>query len=960
MTADPNNGTPEDPGYTKGKHLNFEGAVIDDDPVITDTGEKIILESPKLCIYYDPSFYSLTNLDVMDLNPVKQPFHKTQGTHIVVKVLIFLFRNAEAFVEAPIVILQSLLNSMDYGEEGETTFFSVTNDILSFLGQIIEWVGVAIIGFLEEVGQINRSVDDKVYGCVKLPLGPFPPPCCETVAPFFPVAQTYRICHIGDDGLPVESVEGNECVVSTLRNNYIHNSIRTGYDHFVPLCEHGEDPMTTDKCVVIENMDSFASASLLHVSTARRDIIKHCDDAPAGAVCVRSMLPHKCSVTSNGCQDGFRVVYATQLGSLVNARQYFRDDLSDCTNSTNAVCQKIWGINIGEFVDTSLSFEEIHTNEILPLSNSFTLVDKNDREAFFNSSIVRMSESNMINTAIQYPQQICVFEGDMVVGCESRAPKPKISVYECGGGMIPGLSCTSTYFSPQFIASYSSEYKVSESTTAIDRTSAVIAPESIHNTSSINNIINLAGDTYDSFVTDESFQVKPFPGPPNPNSLFGNYKDDILPYDENTGENPDAIYLSGLEYIMGKYHLGGKNNCLTSSSNKKCPDNPKLCVLTKLLNTNTVKCSVFMSKSMQYGGFVRCTDNQTFNCAEIDTMTKIGGGTVKIRSCDNGVTCYDSSNELCIVSTSLDNRMDPSPSLGTTLSEDQYYDSSSNSEYASAPTGSSSQYDTDLYALRDKTALEMGLCVNVPQGTCPEQTNYSEANNYAYWPTTQVEKIAQGTCKTGYVADGPLKRRCLALPETKTFAFEKIDSKCIVPTLSQKSNGNYIISSEARTLGINITISVLEVNAAFNSSVGHYFLDNNGNPISGIVDIGSTQSMGNASSSYGPSSIPANATEIGFFLIPDGYNQNNNLNYSTYVTFQNSGNWKAYRSSNNQLIKGDKRDAFFTDRGLNPTGSQQAKITRDENLMEWKDQDNGGERADFRNLVLRVDAKIEP
>ena len=50
MPADPIRNTPVDPGYTRGKHLNFEGATKDDKRIKTHDGEVIILEPPKLCI----------------------------------------------------------------------------------------------------------------------------------------------------------------------------------------------------------------------------------------------------------------------------------------------------------------------------------------------------------------------------------------------------------------------------------------------------------------------------------------------------------------------------------------------------------------------------------------------------------------------------------------------------------------------------------------------------------------------------------------------------------------------------------------------------------------------------------------------------------------------------------------------------------------------------------------------
>jgi len=775
MPADLDRGFAQDPGYTKAKHLNFEGATKDDKPIVTIDGETIILESPKLCLYKDPAFFSSEDgFDVMDLDPNKQSYHKTAEIHPVVRVIIFFIDNISTFAQSPFTLISSLFGLMDDGEEGETTFGSVMSDIFSFLGKIIEWVGNAIIEFLKAIGQINRAVNEEVYGCVNLPMGPFPPPYCSTVAPFFQVANTQYICHIGEDGLPIQSTENRECVVSTLRNNYIHNSIRVGYEHFVPLCTKGEDPMTTDKCVVIKNLDSFALASAFHSLTARRDIIKPCASAASGEPCVQSMIQHSCSVSSNGCQDGFRVVYSTTVGGTTSARSYFRDDIDDCPSSTSATCQKVWGINTGEFADKNVTFDPAEdAYNIRPLIESFTLLDKSKREAFFTATMVRISGFNTQYKFTQEPNQFCVFEGDQVVGCLNRAPVPRPLISECKSGVGPG-SCTSTYFAPKFIVSYNSTYRNSADPldTSTDSTSALIEPLSVYNSSgAISTVVNLAGDEFESFVTDDTFKVKPFSGPnsPNPSSVIGVYQNNILPV-VGTTVNEDAVYLSGLEYINDKYHLGGKYACLASPNAPRCPANPKLCVKAKLLNKDTVLCSVFTSKNALHGGLGLCSSA----CPAIDSMPKIGGGTVTIRQCADNKKCYDGTVELCQVSNLVSDRVDPIAGLGRELSDSQYYNTSVSSDYAGSPGVYGVNYDTNAHGIRDKTAVELGLCSEIPQGTCAEQTDYSKDNGYAYWPSVNSGLDSNGTCQPNWSPVSPLVRKCIPFSASKTFGLEPL------------------------------------------------------------------------------------------------------------------------------------------------------------------------------------------
>ena len=784
---------PADPGYTEGKHLDEEGNTVDDELIPTSDGGTFSIVVPKLCLYKDPSFLEIGldtgdgngGIDLLDTNPIKQPFHRTVGMHPVVEAIVFFIDNAATFTDSSINMITSLFSMLGDGGGsnadsggGNASAFAVLADALSFVGDIITLLGSLITDALKEIGQINRVVDEKIYGCVNIPLGPYPPPFCETLVPFSQKITLQNICHVGDDGLPIKSLQGKECVVSTLRNNYIHNSLRIGYDNFVPICKENEDPMSTDKCVVINNLDSFASAKGIHEATNRRDVIKSCADGGSSGICVQTMIPHRCSVTQDGCDAGFRIIYGVTVGSYIIPKSYFRDDLSDCPNPSGGTCQTIWGINTGEFVDVSLVFEqnqEIY--DITPLSGTVALTDGLDQTTTFTTSIVRMPEFNTVYSFNQEPKQFCVFDEDKVIGCKPRAPAPKITTYECGTDNITGLTCTSDYYNPQFIAGYEAKYKTStEAEFETDSTYALIAPETVTSTP-LNSKINLAGDNFEPFVTDDTFKAKPFSGPnsPEPNSIYGNYLDGALPV-VNGVPNPNAIYVDGIEYLNGKYHVGGKFACLIAKNYTRCPLDPTICVLTKLLNTDTVRCSEFSKKFNEHQGIVLCTADQTSTCTQIDSMVQIGGGLVPIRACDgeNGapaIKCYDGSVDLCIVSNAPEDRVDPSPDLGRTLSDSQFFNTTS----SALNGGIAGSYDSDIHALRDKSTIERGFCVEVPSpGNCEEQTDFSEDNGFASWPSVAVGETSVGTCQPGFTASVPLERKCIINPQDNTFYLEPL------------------------------------------------------------------------------------------------------------------------------------------------------------------------------------------
>ena len=54
--------------------------------------------------------------------------------------------------------------------------------------------------------------------------------------------------------------------------------------------------------------------------------------------------------------------------------------------------------------------------------------------------------------------------------------------------------------------------------------------------------------------------------------------------------------------------------------------------------------------------------------------------------------------------------------------------------------------------MRDKTPVEMGLCITIPQYTCPAENDYSKDNGYARWPATPLGQQAEGTCKNGWAS----------------------------------------------------------------------------------------------------------------------------------------------------------------------------------------------------------------
>lgn len=746
-----NTKTPADPGYTYGVHLNAEGVQVQDQHVIGVDGQPIPYNRPKLCAYKDPSLFDIIkgDIDLMDFNPVKQPFHNTGSIHPIARIIIFFSEMATHGATGISDLLKSLFDKMKLDDMAE---------VFEFLSTIIEKLGDGITAALKEIGQFNRVVDNYNFGCVDLPIGPFPPPYCNPLPKSTGALQVQQICYSDGISEVQKSTNNTPCVRSSLDNNFIHNSIRVTMDNLIPLCKNNENTMQTDKCVKISNIDGYTAKSL---NTLTGITIPPCSLATNDEICINTKIPLTCSVKVNGCEKGFRLVYAKKIGSITFPLQQFRDDLPDCPSGE--LCQVVWGVNTGEFVDIPLLFPRIQSNvDNNSLLAKATITDITGIERSFTASIHRKQQYNESGVS-QDPSQICVYEDNNLIGCQTRQALPKPSVYSCSTN--PSL-CSDNYYSPAFIASFK---------TGKYSTVAALKALSVNNPDQQNHIANISGYDFSSFVTDDSFNTMPFSGQnsANPSSIFGKYKNNAAPYDAE-GNTTNAIYLSDLEYINKSYIQGGKRICLSREYLTRCPLDTKNCVLTKLSNSDIVNCKDFLNKAQMYPNLNLC--KSTKGCKSIDSIQGKNGG-ITINECQGATSkdyCYTNAKnvQICSISLNPDDRYLPSHSLGSTLSDNQYYD---------IHADNAQNYDKSLYALRDKTAIEHGLCVPITQPVCGAITTPSVADGNATWPETQVTNEAIGTCINGYKSAKELKRYCLSKAETQTVEFDQLESgmKCM-------------------------------------------------------------------------------------------------------------------------------------------------------------------------------------
>ena len=120
----------------------------------------------------------------------------------------------------------------------------------------------------------------------------------------------------------------------------------------------------------------------------------------------------------------------------------------------------------------------------------------------------------------------------------------------------------------------------------------------------------------------------------------------------------------------------------------------------------------------------------------------------------------------------------------------------------------------------------------------------------------------------------------------------------------------------------SLTIDVSDIieDAGFENSLGYYFADENGNPISGAIlveNAGLPDGQGDIPPLHvSAADIPLGAKLLGFFIIPDG-NDTTDLNNGDQVSFQFiGGKWVAFHDGDQ--VDSAENEILFSDRRLNP------------------------------------------
>jgi hypothetical protein len=144
-----------------------------------------------------------------------------------------------------------------------------------------------------------------------------------------------------------------------------------------------------------------------------------------------------------------------------------------------------------------------------------------------------------------------------------------------------------------------------------------------------------------------------------------------------------------------------------------------------------------------------------------------------------------------------------------------------------------------------------------------------------------------------------------------------IESDCLEPGAGPFGDLLYVIPTG--TSGLRIDVSNVTGDAGFHNSLGYYFADEFGNPISGaiLLDNAGKFDDDNAFVFIGAAEIPADAELLGFFIIPNGDIQNPTLTDGDLITFDfNGSQWIVLKDGN--PLASAQGAILFSDRQLNP------------------------------------------
>lgn len=685
-------------------------------------------------------------------------------------------------------------------------------------------------------------------GCTYLPIGPLPPKFCQIPVKLAPAPVIEEICPLEyvfvpgvasnsniQDESSINVAPGshifryrpstisNPCVRSSVRNNFIHNSFRISMDNFINLCGEGDDFLTKE-CVKI--LPTGTTPAMIH---ALGDELPKCSTdrpAPTDLPCVlaKESLRPECPANAN-CK--YRIVYSYREGdSFIQSDGYPED----------APVKGIIGVNIGKYRDVSFNLKEANQDQLKGSYIEKEIVDLSSTTTNNSLKVIpvithRGYEYNTPYGDLELPgNSLCgVLEGDQVdgsksktiIGCTKRAPSAPFNIRNITGDNFNPQAILEVGYESIPDNEWSNEI-LDKDVIKTDKISAVIAALDLRDgnktnsnksePTSTNPSYNILGLEIATIITDDRYKFPPYtetrisgqssePGL----TIFGTYKDNIMP-----GPNvSNPKYIRDLEYYNGEYMRGGKKFTAYALGYNKCHEmivgidsssrafDDSNCVLAKLKHSDKVNCKEFLEKDAK----IRCPvdmscKKEQINCEPPILKSSIqvnnGGGVIKFYEDQDKIICYETTLDGEVCQPSTDPREREIPERGVIGKINGYYDTEvSVVETVSSvckSTAVSEKYNSSQCGVRDKTPIEMGETLPIPDlPKCSASNTPNQDAGYATWSEAGVGGNSIGTCMQGCQSTASLTRLCYLDGDNRP-VLDTPSSSCICRKCSEEKS----------------------------------------------------------------------------------------------------------------------------------------------------------------------------
>jgi len=768
IDADKNGNSKFDHGYTKGKYIDNNGNEQDDPIILLDEKDdnnkriKLEIDYLKLCSYNDPGIIQgieltiltlgvgAVFLDLMDLNPSYQPNHKGAEPPGVIMDIINVPMSIIKINEITVKLIDQipLLGDLGIGGIVSKWLSSGRKELEKFLRNLFSTNRVVFDIVDEKKSTPTKLVTKESYGCINIPIGPYPPKYCAKLTTNPPSPEVNKICSMDQNGIVakssfVENINNNgtrqeRCVLSNkYDNNFISNSLRVGVSKIIPIC----DDKIKEDCAMLKSSNTTQLASDIHKKN--KDSVYVCSPKEKDQNCV-DIIGNKANSLAEKLilkQKPFRPVYAVKynkygMDMLLNQSEFY----NEVANNDNIV---LYGINVGDYEDVNLTINETNIASKY-LDQKVSINYKNQ-----SYNLLVQLGSNEVALRSQGNFEICAYQMDSAskyqrFGCEKRAPIiSPTATYTKKEQDISRDDKEKLYFEPEmrivlqveplkekYLVYYDVKEKVFKEIQDNTKDSIDIAINEYTTT-----MVDIDYKTQDS--TTNNCKLYPI----NDKNKYarsyycGDYFQDIDSVDKNGEFVKDNFYIGGFEKITGKYRRGGGWFCVEDNDGTDtCDSNPEnfnRCVLAKTNNTsssktNTPKSSANVSTKLED----RILPNVN---ATADELKKGFNPAVLFRGCNlDENTPYCSGGDL---SSNIE-KDDKS-----TVDGEYNYNGNKNQSFKYKCTAYIKDKDNtkkcylfdfkDSASLRNKTSSEKGLCVKINKDWSPKCKGgvYSNTNN---------------------------------------------------------------------------------------------------------------------------------------------------------------------------------------------------------------------------------------